>query len=95
MLDFQFFFLLVVMLIADFIGLNRLKSLDQKKYEQLGKPIHYWTDSNKIEYLVGFIGTFSFFRIKDNKLRIVLFIEAISFWTCIILLFTDIYVRLF
>lgn len=89
-----FFVSLIIMLICDLIGLIMLKKENPNEHESLGSPVHYWTDANKMSYLIGYVGLFRFTSITNNKIKAILAIQAITFWICVVLLFYGFYERL-
>ncbi len=82
------------MLISDGIGIRMLRKKYPKEHDSLGSPVHYWTDVNKVSYIVGYVGLFRFLSLSNNKIRIVLTIQAISFWASVGFLFHGFYDRL-
>ncbi|MDP5190413.1 hypothetical protein [Rheinheimera baltica] len=89
-----FFISLTVMLVCDAAGIHLLKKEYPKEHKSLGGPVHYWTNTEKMAYLVGFVGFFRFISIPNPKIISVLALQAISFWTCIVFLFYGFYERL-
>ncbi|WNC69621.1 hypothetical protein RI845_05595 [Thalassotalea nanhaiensis] len=89
-----FFVSLITMLICDAIGIYLLKKSHPKEHESLGSPVHYWTDANKMTYIIGYVGLFRFISLKDNKIKGILAIQAVTFWMCIAFLIYGIYSKL-
>lgn len=93
-MGYIFFVAILLMLVFDSIGLKVLKSKYPKKYKELGSPVHYWTGASKIAYLLGYIVPLRFLSLSDIKLKIILSIQAVSFWFCMCYVLFNYYQRI-
>ncbi len=89
-----FYASLIIMLICDAVGLHFLKKTYAKTNKSLDKLHYYWTDANKMAYLIGYVGMFRFFQLNSSKIKIILSIQAVDLWICMTSLLLGFYERL-